>query len=76
MLNRNTHKEQFKNYQEVKQPANQSWIRVLKVVKNICLTTINKISAVMMIWRMLLLKGLIKKKLKRNKFMLVNMKQM
>ena len=33
MLNRNTDKEQFKNYQEVKQPANQSWIRVLKVVK-------------------------------------------
>ena len=33
MLNRNTDKEQFKNYQEVKQLANQSWIRVLKVVK-------------------------------------------
>ena len=33
MLNRNTDKEQFKNYQEVKQTANQSWIRVLKGVK-------------------------------------------
>ena len=33
MLNKNTDKEQFENYQEVKQSANQLWIRVLKVVK-------------------------------------------